>query len=126
MILQPGPYNEELYCKITHANLDDNPHFEAVSYTWADQNGRTHMFSRVICQNGREITISANCDMVLRRIRARGCKTPLWIDMPCTYSHRTATKHLGTMRFAPQFFEGFNFTYLPIAFVYLALTCATC
>jgi hypothetical protein len=26
------------------------------------------------------------------------------------YSQRTPTKHLGTLRLAPQFFEGFNFT----------------
>jgi hypothetical protein len=34
------------------------------------------------------------------------------IYLLCIYSHRTATKHLGTLRLAPQFFEGFNLTYL--------------
>lgn len=34
----------------------------------------------------------------------------IWIDSLCIYSHRTATKHLGIMRFAPQVFEGFNIT----------------
>jgi hypothetical protein len=35
-----------------------------------------------------------------------------WIVWLCTYSHRTAMKHLRILRFAPHFFEGFNFTRL--------------
>jgi hypothetical protein len=30
----------------------------------------------------------------------------------CIYSQRTAMKDLGILRFAPQFFEGLNFTHL--------------
>src|SRR5271163_896726 len=36
----------------------------------------------------------------------------VWVDSLCIYSHRTTMKHLGTMRFVPQFFEGFDFMYL--------------
>jgi hypothetical protein len=33
----------------------------------------------------------------------------LWIDSLCIYSYRTAMKHLGNLRFMPQFSEGFHF-----------------
>jgi hypothetical protein len=51
--------------------------------------------------------------IVMIRIRISGTWSPCsWIDWVCIYSHRTAMKHLGIMRFAPQFSEGFNFMYL--------------
>lgn len=83
VLLQPGSYHEDLRCKIIHANLDDYPEFDAISYTWADQDGKIQMKSRVICQDGHGISISNNCDAVLRRIRAWRGRAPLWIDMLC-------------------------------------------
>lgn len=79
--LQPGFPDEDLRCSVFHANLDDNPSYQAVSYTWADQMGRLDMSRYVVCENGTRITISANCAAVLRRIRAKGGLKPLWIDM---------------------------------------------
>jgi Heterokaryon incompatibility protein (HET) len=82
-VLQFDLYEEPLRCKILHSNLDDNPTFEAVSYTWANQNGVTSMSKYIVCQNGTRITISASCDAVLRRIRAKGSARTLWTDMIC-------------------------------------------
>jgi hypothetical protein len=36
----------------------------------------------------------------------------IWIDSLCIYFYRTIMKDLGILKFAPQFSEGFNFTYL--------------
>ena len=36
----------------------------------------------------------------------------LWIDSLCIYSHRTTMNYFESLRFVPQFFEGFNFTHL--------------
>jgi hypothetical protein len=45
--------------------------------------------------------------IVMIRIRISGTWSPCsWIDWVCIYSHRTAMKHLGIMRFAPQFLRG--------------------
>jgi hypothetical protein len=65
--------------------------------------------------NGKLCRIHRNAEDALRRLRAlpetqRGMK--YWIDALCIYSHRTAMKHLRTLRFEPQFFEGVNFTHL--------------
>ena len=35
-----------------------------------------------------------------------------WIVAVCIYSYRPAMKHLGNLRFMPQFSEGFDFAYL--------------
>jgi len=82
-ILKQGSHEEELYCDIVHANLDDKPRFEAVSYTWADQKGKAEMSRWVNCSGGRRIRITTNCHAVLRRIRSLGSKRTLWIDMLC-------------------------------------------
>jgi hypothetical protein len=34
------------------------------------------------------------------------------IDLLCIYSHRTTMNYFESLRFVPQFFEGFNFTHL--------------
>jgi hypothetical protein len=36
----------------------------------------------------------------------------VWIDSLCIYSHRTTMNYFESLRFVPQFFEGFNFTHL--------------
>jgi hypothetical protein len=56
--------------------------------------------------------MTENLASALRRFRDPDSPRLLWADAVCIYSHGTVTKHLGTMRFATQFFEGFNFTYL--------------
>jgi hypothetical protein len=38
----------------------------------------------------------------------------IWIDALCIYSHRPTMKYLGTLRFQPQFFEGFHSSELDI------------
>jgi hypothetical protein len=98
VLLQSDSYHEDLRCKIIHVNIDDNPEFDAVSYTRAGQDGKIQMDSRVICQGGLEIPISTNCDAVLRRIRVLRGRTPLWIDMLCMYSNRSRTKSLRNLR----------------------------
>ena len=79
--LQSGEFDDDLYCEISHKNLEDNPHYQAVSYTWADQSGDASFTKAVLCRNGGQIPITESCDGALRRIRLRGLKRVLWIDM---------------------------------------------
>jgi hypothetical protein len=60
---------------------------------------------------GRERIIEGNGSGGIPYTRHLSCLLGR-VDLLCTYSHRTATKYLGIVRFAPQFFEGFNFTHL--------------
>jgi Heterokaryon incompatibility protein (HET) len=81
--LLPGFPDEDLHCSVLHVDLDDDPKYEAVSYTWATQDGKTNMSGRVMCESGTFLKISENCEAVLRRIRDKGSARTLWIDMLC-------------------------------------------
>lgn len=83
VIIESAAYEAELRCRILHVNLDDRPQFYAVSYTWGDQHGEASLSHCVVCHDGTYIKISANCDRVLRRIRANSAQKALWIDMIC-------------------------------------------
>jgi Heterokaryon incompatibility protein (HET) len=96
-----------LNCSLIECPLDDEIQYEALSYVWGDTQDR----GSISC-DGKEILVTRNCLDAIRYLRLPSHAGTLWIDAICIYSHRTATKHLGTMRFAPQFFEGFNFTHL--------------
>jgi hypothetical protein len=113
LILEPGRFDEDLRCQLKHASsLKDEPKYEALSYAWGDTE-RTHL---ITC-NKNQLRIPANLYRALRRLRNEQNERVLWADTICIYSHRTATKDLGTLRFAPQFSEGFNFTLLAYRFL---------
>lgn len=93
MRLLPGFANETLRCSIRHVNLDDNPTYEAVSYTWATQDGETRMTGELLCQDNTCLKISENCQAVLRRIRAKGHARTLWLDMACIDQQHLAERN---------------------------------
>jgi hypothetical protein len=111
--LRPGGKKaNEIVCELLEENLDKiEIEYEALSWSWGtdswDERIRIHHKGEDFFSNVPRSLISA-----LKALRYRKAVRTLWIDAICTYSHRTATKHLGTLRFAPQFFEGFNFTHL--------------
>ena len=95
-----------LLAELLVVSLDESPKYFALSYTWGEA-----VFDHFIVCNTHHFGITKNLHQALTRLRKSGKRT-LWVDQICIYSHRTITKHLGIMRFAPQFSEGFNFTYL--------------
>jgi hypothetical protein len=81
--------------------------YEALSYVWGDASVTT-----IIEVEDKPFNATINLESALQHLRYSDRPRVLWADAICIYSHRTATKDLGTLRFAPQFSEGFNFTYL--------------
>jgi hypothetical protein len=109
--LHAGAPSANVTCTVILTRLGDAPPYEAISYTW----GATDDQLPLACgPAGAQIIImvTRNCESMLRRLRSSDAPRLVWVDAICIYSHRTATTHLGTVRFAPQFFEGFNFTHL--------------
>jgi Heterokaryon incompatibility protein (HET) len=97
-------------CSMCCASLDSPPSYVALSYVWGDPARKKDLNI-----DGKIVRITESLDTALRHLRSFGgniTSRPLWIDALCTYSHRTATKRLGTLRFTPQVSEGFNYTYL--------------
>jgi hypothetical protein len=47
--LSCGRYDDPIQCSIHHVDLADNPYYEAVSYTWADEAGDSTPSSYIYC-----------------------------------------------------------------------------
>lgn len=73
-----GDADEPLVCSIRHHRLDDNPDFEAISYTWGISD-KTHTIS---C-NGQRLYITKNLHTCLLQTRLRNQKRVLWADSIC-------------------------------------------
>jgi hypothetical protein len=94
LVLKPGAYPEELECEIVHANLLDDPTYEAISYTWADKNGDDTPSCRIICAGGQcPIQITPNCAAALRRVRHRTTARTIWIDSVCIDQSNTGERN---------------------------------
>jgi hypothetical protein len=90
-----------------------NPPFCALSYTWGNPLPDYSTYDPVVedwespsCAilcNGQVCSVRQNLYDALLQIHATRPSGYLWIDALCIYSHRTPTKHLGTLRLAPRF-----------------------
>lgn len=69
ILLAPGEAADPLWCEIVHVNLEDDPEYDAVSYTWATEYGDADMSKHIDCIRGGYIPITTNCDAVLRQLR---------------------------------------------------------
>ncbi|KAJ4175879.1 hypothetical protein NW767_015640 [Fusarium falciforme] len=78
--INPAPSDDRLSGTLTHKLLDDRPVYDALSYTW----GAPDM-SRTIIIDGHELSITANLDSALRRMRSRSGAEPttIWADGIC-------------------------------------------
>jgi hypothetical protein len=85
LVLHPGQDHElhvsaELQRDIIHANLTDRPVYEALSYTWASQDGDDSLSGCVTCRStGDTIAVTKTCGAALRSLRLRGRKRVLWV-----------------------------------------------
>ncbi|KAH7406123.1 heterokaryon incompatibility protein-domain-containing protein [Phaeosphaeria sp. MPI-PUGE-AT-0046c] len=82
LVLHPGPVPDAIRCDIAHVNLLDKPSYEAVSYTWATEDGDASL-SRIVLCGTKEIAVTRNCELVLRHLRQRYRKRTLWLDAIC-------------------------------------------
>jgi hypothetical protein len=83
LVLKPGEPSDRLRCDVVHVNLEDEPDYEAVSYTWASDNEDAALSRSIYCKGNKYITLTVNCDKALRQLRKRGLERRLWIDAVC-------------------------------------------
>lgn len=81
-LLSGGPA-DPIRCEIIHVNMDDDPEYDAVSYTWATESGDTNLSGLVHCVHGTCIPVTANCDAALRQLRYHKFRRRLWVDSLC-------------------------------------------
>ncbi|KAL6704194.1 hypothetical protein ACN47E_008451 [Coniothyrium glycines] len=82
ILLSPGEGHEALRCEIVQCDLDQNPSYEAVSYTWATEEGDDRKSSHIHCGDAT-IPITINCEAALRQLRWQRHVRLLWIDSIC-------------------------------------------
>jgi hypothetical protein len=84
VILLPGVLDDPVRCEITHVNLEDNPEYDAVSYTWATEYGDSSLSRKINISNGFYfVPVTINCEATLRQLRQPGSRRKLWIDALC-------------------------------------------
>jgi hypothetical protein len=84
LILLPGSLDDPIRCEIVHVNLEDDPEFDAVSYTWATEYGDDRLSRTVNISNGSYyLPVTINCEAALRQLRRPGSRRKLWIDALC-------------------------------------------
>ena len=71
-------FTDDLRCELGDACLDDNIHYEALSYTW----GEPEPGSRLSC-NDAHLLVQQNLNLALRHLRSRHAIRTLWIDAVC-------------------------------------------
>ena len=91
--LLPGAPSDGLRCKLIHVNLEDNPAFEAVSYTWATEEGDDSLTKTIRVSDGTSIKITVNCEAVLRGLRKCGLSRRLWLDAICIDQSNTTERN---------------------------------
>jgi Heterokaryon incompatibility protein (HET) len=78
LILAPGVWSSEIKCDLKYADLDQEPYYEALSYTWGDAND-----VRPILLAGSVFNVTTNLEIALRYIRFGSTHRTLWIDALC-------------------------------------------
>lgn len=83
--LQPcGTQHGHLRCKLEYASLDDNPRYNALSYTWSEDPQAQYFDSELILYvNGSRLHIRRNLDSALRHLRSKVSDMVIWIDALC-------------------------------------------
>jgi hypothetical protein len=83
--LLPGLPSDDIRCNIVHVNLDDDPEFEAVSYTWATEYGDDTFSKTIYTPSNTTMSVTANCMSALRQLRKISNVRRLWVDAVCIH-----------------------------------------
>jgi hypothetical protein len=83
VILEPGRDDDPVKCRLIHVSLDENPVYEALSYTWGDAS----ISGPTILLNGKPFRVGTNLGNALLNLRYNdveiGKERTLWIDAIC-------------------------------------------
>jgi hypothetical protein len=80
IVLLPGSQSDPIRCKITHVDLNDNPLYKALSYTWGSPSKHE---LRTITINELPFLITPNLWQALHHLRSEWVPRKLWIDAIC-------------------------------------------
>jgi hypothetical protein len=82
-ISPPSPTHEvDIECCLSHTPLHEAPAYEALSYTWADEDGDSSLSSKIIL-DGFPFLVTRNLEAALRQLRLPSGERIFWIDAIC-------------------------------------------
>ncbi|EPE37069.1 hypothetical protein GLAREA_09232 [Glarea lozoyensis ATCC 20868] len=84
LLIYPAPEDslQPIRACLTETSLHNPEPYNAVSYSWATEDGDDSRSQQVIC-NDAYIKITKNCEAALRRFRHHHETTVLWVDAIC-------------------------------------------
>ncbi|KAL5603905.1 hypothetical protein FOVSG1_006655 [Fusarium oxysporum f. sp. vasinfectum] len=78
LVLLPGQLEDSIQCDLLVVNLDDSPHYEALSYVWG---GTTQKLTVTIA--GKPVVVTDNLHAALYHLRYPDRDRVLWVDALC-------------------------------------------
>lgn len=72
-----------IQCEIHHRTLDDDVHYEALSYAWGEPEPK----SSILINRSGVLGVTRNCYDALYHLRWRFCRRFLWVDAICIDQH---------------------------------------
>jgi hypothetical protein len=82
LVLMPGEMDSPIQTYLAEHRLQENPPYEAVSYTWANEEGDCSLSSQIRCDDAR-LWVTKNCELALRYLRETDSELTLWVDAIC-------------------------------------------
>ncbi|KAF5581290.1 heterokaryon incompatibility het-6 [Fusarium pseudoanthophilum] len=82
--LLPAPREKALEGRFQVVDIEQMPAYEALSYTWADDNNDASLCQRIFIGLGnRALPITRNCHQALSRLRRKTESLLIWVDAIC-------------------------------------------
>lgn len=76
--IEPGNFEDDIHVHLSIVSLEDQPVYEALSYTWGDLN-----VTAPISLDGKPFHVTTNMEAALRRLRPNREPRTMWIDAIC-------------------------------------------
>lgn len=83
-VIQPGSFDDGICGELVEVNFLLGPTFDALSYTWADEQGDAARSGKIYSVPDFSIIgVTKNCEMAIRRLRHSKKERRVWIDAVC-------------------------------------------
>lgn len=76
--VEPGEFEDEIRCMVVVCDLERAPSFNAISYTWGDEQPQRYIYI-----DRRRFPVRLNCHYAIQQARNFAPGVPLWIDSVC-------------------------------------------
>ncbi|KAI0412591.1 HET-domain-containing protein [Xylaria grammica] len=88
LYLSPGEFEQDIQCTISVHDISSRPEYEAISYTWADEDCNDDLCNTIFV-SGQPLSVTRNCELALKRIRRSHSIRVVWIDAVCINQNDT-------------------------------------